>query len=116
MGLSNAERETIINMNNAEAVAYIYTAQPKVITKLKKNPAATLVEEGSFEHSRWARFSIPARLVSFRSATVRPEMTDERKRQARDNLARINAAREPREGLQDGEGVDAEIVGANSGG
>jgi hypothetical protein len=53
--------------------AYIYTAQRPIITKLKKNPAATLVEEGTFEGTVWARFELPASLVSFRSTRVKVE-------------------------------------------
>ena len=70
MTLTADERETVINLNDAEAVAYIYTAQRPVITKLKKNPAATLIEEGTHEGSVSARFELPAALLTFRSGRV----------------------------------------------
>jgi hypothetical protein len=65
--LSASERETIVSFNDAEELALVFTNQRRVITALKKNPAAMLLAEGVFETSRWARFSLPKNLVSFRS-------------------------------------------------
>jgi len=67
--LSAYERETIITLNDAEDVARVWTAQRPVITKLKKNPAATLIQEGSHGRSAWASFQIPSSMVTFRSRT-----------------------------------------------
>ncbi len=64
MTLTADEREIVINLNDAEAVAYIYTAQCPVITKLKKNPAATLIEEGTHDGSVSAHFELPAALLT----------------------------------------------------
>jgi len=80
MSLTDYERETIINMNDGEAIARIFTAQRRLITRLKNNPAAVLVDEGSHEGSAWARFTIPAELVSFRSVRIKRELTDEQRR------------------------------------
>lgn len=88
MGLTHAEQETIINTNRAEDVAYIYTAEPKIITRLKNNPAAVLVEEGMVERSPWARFTFPASLISFRTMRRTVTLTDEQKQELRDRLAR----------------------------
>jgi hypothetical protein len=88
MGLTRAEQETIVNLNEAEDVAYIYTSQPKIIGRLKRNPAADLVEEGRFERSPWARFTIPAQLVSFHSVVRTYELTEEEKQERRDRMAR----------------------------
>lgn len=94
MSLTDAERETIVNMNDADGVAYVYTAQRKVITKLKNNPAAVLVEEGKHEGSAWARFTIPAGLISFRSTRIRREMTTEQRQAAAERLRAMRAAQE----------------------
>lgn len=67
MSLTPAERETVITFNDAEECAQVLTHQRPIITKLKKNPAARLIEEGVFETTPWARFEIPKRMVSFRS-------------------------------------------------
>lgn len=92
MSLTDSERETIINMNDGEETAYIYSAQRKVITRLKNNPAAVLVEEGTHDGSAWARFTLPAALMSFRSTTVRRELSPER-RQALSDAMRDRRAR-----------------------
>jgi hypothetical protein len=88
MSLTECERETIVSMNDGEEVAYVYTAQRRMITRLKNNPAATLTEEGTHDGSAWARFTIPAALVSFRSVRVRRELTDEQRQQAAERLRR----------------------------
>ena len=67
MGLTAFERETVVSFNDAEEMALVVTQQRRVITALKNNPAAVLLAEGVFETSRWARFAIPKRLVSFRT-------------------------------------------------
>jgi hypothetical protein len=38
-----------------------------VITKLRKNSAAELVDEGFIETTAWAKFKLPKSLVSFRT-------------------------------------------------
>lgn len=91
MSLTEYERETIINMNDGEEVAHIYTAQRKLITRLKNNPAAVLVGEGTHDGSAWARFTIPAELVSFRSVRVRLELTDEQRRERAERLRQATA-------------------------
>lgn len=85
MALTRDERETIVNMNDGEDIAYVYTAQRRIITRLKKNPSATLVEEGTFEGSVWARFTMPARLVSFRAGV---RLTEEQRQARAANLRR----------------------------
>src|SRR5215831_7780161 len=65
--LTKPERETVINWSDDETVAYIWTAQRPVITKLKANKSAQLIQEGFIGSSAWAEFRLPARFVSFRS-------------------------------------------------
>lgn len=67
MALTPYERETVIVMSDEDDLAYINTAQRPVITKLRKNPSATLLDEGRFGGTAWARFEIPKGLISFRS-------------------------------------------------
>lgn len=70
--LSALERETIVTLNDEEPFARVWTAQRRVITKLKRNPAATLIEEGKHGGSAWARFEVPAELFAgFRSRRLR---------------------------------------------
>jgi hypothetical protein len=77
MSLTAAERETIVTMNDEDGHADIWTAQRPIITKLRKNPAATLIDEGKHDGSAWAQFRLPAALLSFRTKRVVLEMTDE---------------------------------------
>jgi len=88
MGLTDLERETIVSMSDGDDLAHVYTAQRRMITRLKNNPAAVLVSEGSHDGSPWARFTIPAGLVSFRSARPRREMSDDQRQAAADRLRR----------------------------
>jgi hypothetical protein len=67
MSFTAPERETVIVLNDADELATVYTAQRPVITRLKKNPAARLVNEGRYGRSQWAEFELPKRFVSFRS-------------------------------------------------
>lgn len=83
MSLSKLERETVITMNDGEDWAEVYTAQRPVITRLRKNPAAELVDDGVFETTAWAKYRLPKQLVSFRTKTVKRAYTaDERAERA----------------------------------
>lgn len=81
MSFTAPERETVIRLNDEEEFATVYSAQPAVITRLKKNPAARLVDEGRVGRSRWAEFQLPKAFVSFRSK-VRTFNGEERRRRA----------------------------------
>lgn len=91
--LTAPERETVINFSDEEDLAYIWTAQRRVITKLKANPSAELVTEGTIGTSPFAEFRLPARLVSFRTRTTKRTMTIEQRRAASERLAQGRAAR-----------------------
>jgi len=77
-----------VSFNDAEEMALVFTHQRRVITRLKKNPSAVLLEEGVFERSRWARFALPKNLISFRS---KKRVFSEQERAKR--AARLAAAR-----------------------
>lgn len=68
--LTKAERETVVNWSDEEETAYIWTAQRPVITKLKANESAELVNEGFIGSTAWAEFRLPSRLVSFRNKRI----------------------------------------------
>jgi hypothetical protein len=44
MSLTAPERETVITFSDADDTATVHTHQRRIITKLKNNPAAELVE------------------------------------------------------------------------
>jgi pimeloyl-ACP methyl ester carboxylesterase len=88
VALTAPERETIIGFSDGEDIAQVYTAQRPVITRLKKNPAAVLADEGVYEGSPWARFTIPASLISFRSAARHADLTDEQRDALRERARR----------------------------
>jgi hypothetical protein len=73
-------------MNDEEETADIWTAQRPVITKLKKNPAAVLTEEGKHDGSVWARFTLPAGLISFRTTRIKRELSEEQRAALRDRF------------------------------
>jgi hypothetical protein len=67
MSLTAQERETVIIMNDEENTALVTTYQRPLITKLRKNPSARLVEELMFGSSAGAVFEISAALITFRT-------------------------------------------------
>jgi hypothetical protein len=73
LSLTAAERETVITFNDADDTATIHTHQRGIITKLLNNPAATKVDDLSFDGSAGAVFEIPADLISFRSGRRKVE-------------------------------------------
>ena len=67
MSLTAPERETVITFSDEDGTATVHTHQRPIITKLKNNPAAELVEDISFDGTAGAVFTIPKALISFRS-------------------------------------------------
>jgi hypothetical protein len=67
MSLTGPERETVITFSDEDDTATVHPHQRRIITKLKNNPAAELIEDISFDGTAGAVFEIPADLVSFRS-------------------------------------------------
>ena len=56
MSLTAPERETVIVFSDADDTATVHTHQRRIITKLKNNPAAKLVEDISFDGTAGAVF------------------------------------------------------------
>jgi hypothetical protein len=93
-GISNLtppERETVVTMNDEDDHMTVWTAQRPIITKLKANPAAKLIEEGNYGSSVWAKFELPAGLLTFRSG--KRAVSDEQRQAAADRMRRMHDAK-----------------------
>jgi hypothetical protein len=93
MSLTPPERETIITFNDEDETARVWTAQPPWITKLRNNPAATLLDEGKHGTSAGAEFEVPKELLTIRSKKVKRRLTPEQRQAASDRLERAREAR-----------------------
>ena len=91
MSLSAFERETVITFSDGEETATVYTAQRPIITKLKRNPAARLIEEGKFEGSAWATFELDQSLVSFRRPRAKLALSEEERQERAERLRAVRA-------------------------
>lgn len=65
--LTAPERETVCTLSDADELMTVWTAQRPMITKLRRNPAAVLLEEGKIGSSVWARFQVPSGLLTIRN-------------------------------------------------
>ena len=84
MSLTAPERETVITFSDEDNTATVHTHQRKIITKLRNNPAATEVEDLTFDGTTGAVFEIPADLIGFRSG--RRQLSPEQRKAATANL------------------------------
>ena len=67
MSLTAPERETVITFSDEDDTATVHTHQRRIITKLKNNPAAELIEDVSFDGTTGAVFELPVWAISFLS-------------------------------------------------
>ena len=67
MSVTAPERETVITFSDEDDMATVHTHQRRIITKLKNNPAAELVEDISFDETAGAVFQLPVWAISFLS-------------------------------------------------
>jgi hypothetical protein len=88
MSLTAPERETVVTFSDENDTATVYTHQRRIITKLKNNPAAELIEDISFDGTAGAVFEMPVWAISF--------LTRKRKGNpgAAEHLAKAREARE----------------------
>ena len=84
MSLTAPERETVITFSDEDDTATVHTHQRRIITKLLNNPAATKVDDLTFDGTAGAVFEIPAELISFRSG--RRKLSPEQRKAATHNL------------------------------
>ena len=90
------ERETTVTMSDGDPLVHIYTMQAKFINRLKKNPRVTLLDEGVYENSPWASFSVPKdeySPVSGVKGKPRAPLTTEQKQAAADRMKKARDAR-----------------------
>jgi hypothetical protein len=90
LSLTAPERETVITFSDDDDTATVHTHQRRIITKLMNNPAATQVEDLTFDGTAGAVSEIPADLISFRSG--RRKMTEVQRAAAVANLDRTRRA------------------------
>jgi hypothetical protein len=67
LSLTAPERETVITFSDEDDTASVHTHQRRIITKLKNNPAAELIEDISFDGTAGAVFELPIWAISFLS-------------------------------------------------
>jgi hypothetical protein len=67
VSLTAPERGTVITFSDEDEMAPVHTHQRRIITKLRNNPAATEVEDISFDGTAGAVFELPVWAISFLS-------------------------------------------------
>jgi hypothetical protein len=67
MALTAAERETIISTSDEDKFFVVQTSQRKVVTKLLRNKASEIIEDYTFEGTRFLTVKLPLQAISFRS-------------------------------------------------
>ena len=72
MALTAAERETVFTTSDADDVWVIHTSQRKMVTKLLKNPAVTILEDTTFEGTRMLVATLPLNLLNPRQGKGAP--------------------------------------------
>lgn len=87
--LTAPERETVITMNDADDHMTVWTAQRPLITKLRANPVATLVDEGYYGSTVWAQFTLPADMLTLRSG--KRKVSDEQRAAAAERMKEMHA-------------------------
>lgn len=79
--LTPPERETMVNACDADDFVTVWSAQRKVITRLRKLACAELLEEGHYGTSAWAKFKLPVGALSFRTP-LSAEQREQRRQQS----------------------------------
>ena len=96
------ERETIINFNEEEATASIWTASEVVYRKLMKRLGRQYLTEDSKRH---AVFTFPKELISLPRVKAKRVLTPEQKAQASARMINYHGKRASR-GMSEGRGED----------
>lgn len=93
---SKLEMETIVNYNNGEKMAEVYSADPVVMRKLDDMCSRFPEDYECIKRDEWsATYRFSKKLVQFRTPV---HLTEEQKELARQNLAKANAKKEAKEG------------------
>lgn len=89
-----AERETTINMSDADDKVHIWTAQRKVITRLRKHAAFTETDSGFHGGTEWATFEARAEDWSPASGAKRKvSLSPERRAELSERMRNLRSAR-----------------------
>jgi hypothetical protein len=68
MALTAAERETVITWSDEDERISVQTCQRKVVTQLLANPSAEIVEDKTFEGTRFVTALLPLGGITIRKA------------------------------------------------
>lgn len=83
MALEAAERETVITMSDADDFIHVQTSQRKWITKIEKNAAAEILEDFTFEKTRFITAKLPINaLINFRNVAGQRDVPAKRQMKA----------------------------------
>src|SRR3954469_3100480 len=88
LSLTAPERETVITFSDEDDTATVHTHQRRIITKLRNNPAASELEDLTFQGTAGAVFELPVWAISFLS---------KKRKGGPGNASALQKAREARE-------------------
>lgn len=94
MQVSNYEKETIINFNEMEKTASVYTYNNKLIKKLKECCKKFPNEYKLIEHNKqWGsyKFEVPKKRVTINIPKATRILTEEEKQELRERLLKIRS-------------------------
>lgn len=88
MGLTRYEQETIVNYNNGDKIASVYTADPIVIRKLDALVEKYPEDYKCIEQNDYSKtYEFPKKLVQFRHPI---HLTEEQKEESRQRFMKIS--------------------------
>ena len=93
MALTALERETTINMSDGDELVRIWTAQRRVINRIRKDDRFTITSEGVEDGTEWLTATIPAdKYHPVTGAKRERNLTDEQRQELAERLARVREA------------------------
>jgi hypothetical protein len=89
------DRETNIQWHHNEHVAHVYTCDERMITRLKKNPVAHLVQVHKDYRGAITglEFDVPVWAVSIRTTRRTPTLTEDQREAARQRMTDLKTSR-----------------------
>lgn len=94
MALTAPERETVITASDGQDFVDFYTAQAKVIRRLRKDDRVAIVAEGEFDGTEWVQARVAAHLWSPTGGLKRKvKMSEEQRLAAAERLRKAREAR-----------------------
>jgi hypothetical protein len=94
------DRETNIQWHHDEDIAHVYTCDERMITRLRKNPVAKLVQVHKDQGGAITglEFDVPVWTVSIRTTRRTPTLTEAQRESARRRLADLKTSRRGKTG------------------